>query len=131
MGMIHRDIKPGNILFDLEENAYITDFGLVKLAEASMQLSHSEFFGTPAYTSPRADLLICYSLWPGMARQDRVGHFRGSVRHGAASLGVAWEIHYPLSRSYSPTLLSEIAQFEDREKSHGRLFRLGKTFRLR
>jgi serine/threonine protein kinase len=52
MGMIHRDIKPGNILFDLEENAYITDFGLVKLAEASVQLSHSEFFGTPAYTSP-------------------------------------------------------------------------------
>ena len=52
MGMIHRDIKPGNILFDLEENPYITDFGLVKLVEASVQLSHSEFFGTPAYTSP-------------------------------------------------------------------------------
>ncbi len=52
MGMIHRDIKPGNILFDLEENPYITDFGLVKLVEASVQLTHSEFFGTPAYTSP-------------------------------------------------------------------------------
>ena len=52
MGMIHRDIKPGNILFDLEENPYITDFGLVKLVEASVQLSHSEFFGTPVYTSP-------------------------------------------------------------------------------
>jgi tRNA A-37 threonylcarbamoyl transferase component Bud32 len=52
MGMIHRDIKPGNILFDLEENPYITDFGLVKMVESSVQLTHSEFFGTPAYTSP-------------------------------------------------------------------------------
>jgi serine/threonine-protein kinase len=51
-GMIHRDIKPANILFDLEENAYIADFGLVKLLEASSQLTQSEFFGTPAYTSP-------------------------------------------------------------------------------
>ncbi|MBN1440390.1 MAG: serine/threonine protein kinase [Anaerolineales bacterium] len=52
LGMIHRDIKPGNILFDLEDNPYITDFGLVKLVESSVQLTHSEFFGTPAYTSP-------------------------------------------------------------------------------
>src|SRR4030042_454913 len=52
MGMIHRDIKPGNILFDLEDNPYITDFGLVKMVESSVQLTHSEFFGTPAYTSP-------------------------------------------------------------------------------
>jgi serine/threonine protein kinase len=52
MGMIHRDIKPGNILFDLEENPYVTDFGLVKMVESSVQLTHSEFFGTPAYTSP-------------------------------------------------------------------------------
>jgi serine/threonine protein kinase len=52
MGMIHRDIKPGNILFDLEDNPYITDFGLVKMVESSVQLTHGEFFGTPAYTSP-------------------------------------------------------------------------------
>jgi serine/threonine protein kinase len=52
LGMIHRDIKPGNILFDLEENPYISDFGLVKYLDESVQLTQSELFGTPAYISP-------------------------------------------------------------------------------
>jgi serine/threonine protein kinase len=52
MGMIHRDIKPGNILFDEEENPYLTDFGLVKMLEGEESLSRSEFFGTPVYASP-------------------------------------------------------------------------------
>jgi serine/threonine protein kinase len=52
MGMVHRDIKPGNILFDGEENPYLGDFGLVKLLEGEVSLSQGEFFGTPTYASP-------------------------------------------------------------------------------
>jgi serine/threonine protein kinase len=52
MGMIHRDIKPGNILFDGEENPYLGDFGLAKLLEGDESLSHGDFFGTPTYASP-------------------------------------------------------------------------------
>ncbi len=51
-GITHRDVKPGNILFDEEGAAYLSDFGIAKVAEATAQLTDSEKVGTPAYTAP-------------------------------------------------------------------------------
>lgn len=57
-GYIHRDIKPGNILFDTEGHAYISDFGVAKaLAERSNapQTVHTGtgmVLGTPQYMAP-------------------------------------------------------------------------------
>ena len=56
--LIHRDIKPQNILFDNEGNACLTDFGFAKslaAADSSTSLSRSgSTVGTPAYMSPEA-----------------------------------------------------------------------------
>ena len=49
MGVIHRDLKPGNILFDHRGNPYLADFGIARLAEASQTMT---MIGTPAYMSP-------------------------------------------------------------------------------
>lgn len=53
-GVIHRDLKPANVLFDQYDNAFLSDFGIVKLAaEATTTgLTGSGVIGTPAYMSP-------------------------------------------------------------------------------
>ncbi|RMF01385.1 MAG: hypothetical protein D6768_10710 [Chloroflexi bacterium] len=51
-GVLHRDIKPSNILLDEAGNAYLTDFGIAKIVESTMDLTRGDILGTPAYMSP-------------------------------------------------------------------------------
>ncbi|MEZ4646121.1 MAG: protein kinase [Chloroflexota bacterium] len=50
--IIHRDLKPANILFDQRGEAFLSDFGIVKLAQSTATYTGSGIIGTPAYMSP-------------------------------------------------------------------------------
>jgi len=52
-GILHRDIKPGNILLDAKGEPQLTDFGLARLVESESSVTHTlEVLGTPSYMAP-------------------------------------------------------------------------------
>ena len=64
-GMIHRDVKPANVMRDSTGRTVLTDFGIVKLMTGPQYTATGSLVGTPAYMAPEQGL-----GQPGDARTD-------------------------------------------------------------
>src|SRR5664280_3038686 len=51
-GVVHRDVKPGNVLLDESGVAYLTDFGIARLIDTTGMTATGLTLGTPAYLAP-------------------------------------------------------------------------------
>ena len=135
-GVIHRDLKPGNILFDEYNNAYISDFGIAKLARAATKLTSSGIIGTPTHMSPeqaqgeevdgRSDIyslgVILFEMLSGKMPYDATTPLGMALKHATYPIPNIRDINPNLSLGINAVIKKVMAKDRDQRYRSGAEF---------
>jgi serine/threonine protein kinase len=128
--VIHHDVKPSNVLIDAEGWALLADFGLAKIAEASVQITKTGVgVGTPAYMSPeqgqgkrvdgRSDIyslgIMLFEMLTGQVPFEADTPLAVLIKHLTAALPLPREINPDIPEPVERVILKAVAKApEDR-----------------
>lgn len=132
-GLVHRDVKPSNILLDERGNCLLSDFGITKIIEGTAQFTQTGgFVGTPIYMSPeqglgqkldgRSDIyslgIILYQMITGRVPYDAETPIAVVYKHINDPLPLPRQIDPSIPESVERVLLKSLAKNpEDRYAS--------------
>jgi len=114
--MIHRDVKPANLMLDHDSRVVLTDFGIAKIVTGAQFTNSGGMVGTPAYMAPeqglgepgdeRSDLyslgIILYQLLTGRIPYEAEAPLAVILKHLNDPI--------PLARSFNPNYPEAIDQ---------------------
>lgn len=121
-GVIHRDVKPANIILNQQGQAILADFGLVLLTQVGTQ---GEIFGTPHYMAPeqamssasavaQSDLyavgVILYEMFTGVLPFDAAQPLDIAMQHLTKPPRSPRQIRPELSRKLETVILKSLAK---------------------
>lgn len=145
-GVIHRDIKPGNMLIDEAGDLKIVDFGLAeKVADDSGAVQSEFVVGTPLYIAPeqarndavtfKADIysLGCTFFHMAVGKPPYSGGHAQDIlfKHMEDPIPVACDINTAVPRGFSNILMKMMAKEpEDRHRDYRQLFEAIEAFEL-
>ncbi|MGH2620058.1 MAG: serine/threonine-protein kinase, partial [Anaerolineales bacterium] len=136
-GLIHRDVKPSNILIDESGNTLLTDFGLARIVEGAATLTATgAIIGTPAYMSPeqglgekldhRTDIyslgVVLYEMATGRVNFYAVNNMSVFIKHINEPLPMPRKVNSALPEPVERVILKSLAKSPaNRHQSAGEL----------
>ncbi len=124
-GLIHRDVKPSNILIDQRGNCLLTDFGIAKMVEGTKHFTATGgILGTPTYMSPEQGMgeklsrtsdiyslgVVLYEMATGKVPFDAETPLAVVIKHMNDPLPLPSRLKPDISRTLETVIMKALAK---------------------